>query len=339
MTYLHRHSLRAALLAGFAFVLLLTAGLCQNATQVNPAGHKQDDGVVDILIPDLVLLTVTVTDKQDRPITTLTDEDFRVSDDKESHRLDFLCRNDKNDCPVSLVILLDLSNSMRSNPLYDEMKVSLSGLVKQPEVVGESALLGFNNTIQVLANWAHTPEALADALNRPNKVGGYTALYDAMAATLEWLNARKNSRRALIVISDGRDNTSHHSLEQVERLLKQSDITVYSFAISKAAALPDVFAEDGWSVLRRLAAPTAGRFFLPRSPKDVREAFDRIAGELRNQYLIGYWPANLKRDGKWHRAQVNVRPIEMKDPSHPDRPARQVELKVRAREGYFAPKP
>jgi Ca-activated chloride channel family protein len=334
MKYPHSRSLRVVLCSWIALALLAAVTLGQNPPPHVPSQPQDDDGIHESL-GRLVMLSATVTDDHDRPVTTLTVKDFTVFEDKVSQKLAYWLNCSKTDCPMSVAILLDLSNSLRLNPLSDEVRNGLARFAKETGAE-EYALLGFRDQIEMLVDWTKTPEALADALNRPTKPGGYTALYDAVAATVEWLNKRKTSRHALIVISDGWDTASHRSPEQVEEVLKHSDVTLYSVALNKGpTVLDDPFAETHWNVLRRLAAPTAGRFVLPRSAKDVREAFDRIADELRHQYLVGYWPINTKEDGKWRRVKVSVQPVAMKDPSAPDKPAKTVELKVRAREGYY----
>jgi Ca-activated chloride channel family protein len=331
MKSLHSFSRRADRLIGLALVLFLAAPSLSQ--------QKQDDQQVacGLSTVDLVLLPVTVTDKDDRPVTMLTHDAFTIFEDKVRHPLVFWQDCARDDCPMSLAILLDLSKSLRVSLLADEVRNGLARLAKEAGAE-EYALLGFRDQIEMLAGWTKTSDALADAFNRPTKVGGYTALYDAVAVTVEWLNKRPNRRRALIVISDGWDTASHRSMEQVEEALKHSDVTLYSLTVGKGpTALDDPFAEAHWNVLRRLAAPTAGRFFLTRSTSDVREAFDRIADELRHQYIVGYYPINTRRDGKWRRVKVRVTPLTSKDPSDPNKPAKQVELKARAREGYYSP--
>jgi Ca-activated chloride channel family protein len=335
MKHPHSGSLRIFLSSCCVLALLVSVARGQSQDKQD----KKDDDVIVCNLGGLSVFPVTVTDKDDHPITTLTLDAFTIFEDKVRHPLVFWQNCAKTDCPMSVAILLDLSKSLRVNLLADEVRNRLVRFAKEAGAE-EYALLGFRDQIEMLTGWTKTSEALADTLNRPTKVGGYTALYDAVAVTVEWLNKRQSSRHALIVISDGWDTASHRSLEQVEEVLKHSNVTLYSLTIGKGpTALDDPFAEAHWNVLRRLAAPSAGRFFLTRSAKDVGEAFDRIADELRHQYLIGYYPINTKHDGKWRHIKVRVTPSASKDPSDPNKPAKQVELKVRAREGYYPTTP
>jgi Ca-activated chloride channel family protein len=198
-------------------------------------------------------------------------------------------------------------------------------------------LIGFNDTVQWLTDWTHESGAVADGLHRTVTPKGMTAYYDALYTSIESIKQRDSLRRVLLMITDGEDSNSQHSEQQVERLMKETGVMVYGIHLDTYLESPPM--GYGLHTLRHFSSLTGGAAFFPRSAKAVREAFDRIADELRHQYVIGYYPNNTKRDGKWRRVKVSVQPVAVKDPSAPDKPANPIELKVRAREGYYAPKP
>jgi Ca-activated chloride channel homolog len=155
---------------------------------------------------------------------------------------------------------------------------------------------------------------------------GQTALYDAVYLGVEKVTRGAHRKRAVIVISDGEDNSSRHSFGELRRQLQEAGVAVYAVGVS-----------DNWlpkqgvdrETLKRLAEATGGRAFFPDGAAGVSEAFERIALELRHQYSIGYRPSNFAADGRWRRVRVWVTP-----------PPGVRRLHVRAKEGYFAdPRP
>jgi VWFA-related protein len=149
---------------------------------------------------------------------------------------------------------------------------------------------------------------------------GETALYDAIAVALEHLKKGNRDKKVLIVVSDGGDNASKHTLAEIMALVRQPGVIIYTIGI-----FDDQDADRNPGVLKRLANDTGGEAFLPESLKDVAPACDQIARDIRNQYTIAYVPTNRKRDGSYRRVQVKA--------SAPGRGR----LSVRTRAGYFAP--
>lgn len=147
---------------------------------------------------------------------------------------------------------------------------------------------------------------------------GQTALYDAVMAGLERLDQASRARKVLIVMSDGGDNTSRATLDQVLERARHSDATIYTIGLFESG---DPDANPG--VLKSLAQMTGGERFLPRSAGPLLLACQRIARDIRSGYTIAFEPA--KRDGKYHRIQVEI-----------DRAGGR-RLVVRARAGYLAP--
>lgn len=326
MKYPHGHSLRMILSSCCVLALLVSALRGQSQ-------EKKDDDV--ITCPVFVsVLTATVTDKSGRPVTTLTHDAFTVFDDNVPRPVDFWKNCAKADCSMSVAILFDLSSSQKTSPLANEARTGLAHFVKE---VGakEYALIGFNDTVKWLTDWTHESGAIVAGLNRATQIKGMTAFYDALYTSVESIKQRDRLRRVLLMITDGEDTNSQHSEQQVERLLKETGVMVYGIHLDTYLESPPI--GYGLHTLRHFASLTGGAAFFPRMAKDVREAFDRIADELRHQYIVGFYPNNTKRDGKWRRIKVSVQPVESKDPAATNKLAKQAGLKVRAREGYYYP--
>jgi Ca-activated chloride channel family protein len=326
MKYPQGHSLRMILSSCCVLALLVSV----------PRGQSQQNKDDQIIVCPVFLsvLTATVTDKSDRPVTTLTHDAFTVYEDNVPRAVDFWKNCSKADCPMSLAILYDLSGSQKTSPLANEVRTGLARFMKEIGA-NEYTLLGFNHTVQLLTDWTHEPGAIVDGLNRATQMKSTTAFYDALYTSIESIKQRENLRRVLLLITDGEDTNSQHSEQQVERLLKETGVMVYGIHIDTYLESPPI--SYGLHTLRHFSSLTGGAAFFPRSAKNLREAFDRITDELHHQYVVGYYPINTKHDGKWRRVKLSVQPVAMKDPSAADKPAKSVEMKVRTREGYYAP--
>jgi Ca-activated chloride channel family protein len=198
---------------------------------------------------------------------------------------------------------------------------ALANFLKMSHRDDEYFLIAFNSRPQLLLDGSRDSDALISKLSnaRPN---GDTALFDATCLALERLAHGTYMKRAILLISDGEDHRSRHSLSQLRRLLLESGVAVYAINTNDMP-LPKEF--YGRMVLDELATRSGGKMYWPKNTAEMNEAFEQIAIELRHQYLIGYRPPNFTADGEWHRLKVKVTPT-------PD----LKRVKVRAREGYYA---
>jgi VWFA-related protein len=179
--------------------------------------------------------------------------------------------------------------------LKEAVKAFLGAVPARDQV----SLLGFNDTIFSLTRKATDPKERMRAVERLAPWGA-TALYDAMVRGLEVLG-QQGGRKALVVFSDGEDQGSHVTLEQVERRLQASDATVYMIGQGRGVSTDRLK-----RVMRQLADPTGGRTFTTNSIEELQGAFDELLDELSNQYLIGYQPSDTRRDGRWREIRVEV---------------------------------
>jgi Ca-activated chloride channel family protein len=152
-----------------------------------------------------------------------------------------------------------------------------------------------------------------------------TALYDACYLGVEKVQRGSHPKRALLLISDGQDNNSRYTFNELRRLLKESDVTLYGVGILGGSDAGSSMGMEGQGILDELANVSGGKAFFPRSAAEMDDIFEQIALELRHQYSIGYKPANFVNDGRWHKVKVKVTP-----------PRGLPKLFVRTKEGYYA---
>jgi Ca-activated chloride channel family protein len=265
---------------------------------------------------DLISLTVTVTDERGRLVSGLSQADFEVFEDQVKQEISHFS---SADAPLSVAVIFDLSGSM-SEKKMEQARQALARFIQTSHQQDEYSLVGFNQQSQLLLDRVRDGDELLRRLSGA-RGSGHTALYDAVAFGLEQVSKGFYPRRALVVISDGEDNRSRASFDQLRRRLWESDAIIYAVGIG-GYALPR---QTGEANLKQLAEASGGRAFFPKGAEEMCEAFEQIALELRSQYSIGYAPSNFIADGRWRRVKVRLR--QARDASR---------LKVRSRAGYYA---
>ena len=153
---------------------------------------------------------------------------------------------------------------------------------------------------------------------------GQTALYDAAYLGVEKVTRGTHEKKAVLLISDGQDNSSRYTFSELKRLLKETDVIIYSVGIVTDGD-DGALGMGGRAILEELSGVSGGKAFFPSSAAEMNDTFERIALELRTQYSIGYRPTGFANDGKWHKIKIKVQP-----------PRGFPRLFVRGREGYFA---
>src|SRR5262245_24053368 len=263
-----------------------------------------------------VEIPVTVTDSSNRLMTGLTKDDFEVFEDGDPQPVTQF--SDKR-TPVSVGVLLDISDSMRGQPIVDA-RGALDRFMADLLVEGDDeAFVGaFNHLPRILVPWTAPPSRLTGRLDNERPTGG-TAMYDAIAASMSMFGRRQRTRAAMIVISDGADTASDHSLVQTRELLRRSDAFVYAIAIDSTTE-QRVSTRVNPEALREITGPSGGYTEVVRTSADLGPATQRIAEELNSQYMLGY-ATTRPQDGSWRTIRVRVR---------------NRDYIARARRGYFA---
>lgn len=277
------------------------------------------DGPV-IINTDLITLTVTVTDTYGRYVSGLGKGAFTVLDEKQPQEITFFSDDDS---PVSVGVLFDVSGSM-SGEKVKRARDALAKFIQTSHNSDEYFLIGFNSRAQLLLDKTRDGDAVLDKLMFVQTKNN-TALYDACYLGVEKVQRGTHPKRALLLISDGQDNNSRYTFNELKRLLKESDVVLYGIGILGGGDAGSPLGMEGQSILDELANVSGGKAFFPRSAPEMDDIFEQIALELRHQYSIGYKPADFSNNGKWRKVKVKVTP-----------PRGLPRLFVRSKEGYYA---
>lgn len=272
-----------------------------------------------IVHSDLITLTVTVTDTYGRFVTGLGKQAFTIIDEKVPQEITFFS---DEDAPVSLGVIFDVSGSMSGDKIM-RAREALQRFIETSHTRDEYFLIGFNNRAQLLLDRTRDSDALLDKLTFV-QTRGQTALYDAAYLGVERVTRGAHQKRAVLLISDGQDNSSRYTFNELRRLLKETDVIIYAVGIVSGHD-DSTLGYTGRSILEELAGVSGGKAFFPSTSAEMNDTFERIALELRTQYSIGYRPTNFANDGKWRKIKVKVQP-----------PRGFPRLFVRGREGYYA---
>jgi len=296
------------LLIGIAYILRVQGG-----AQSAPDGGRPPVFRVGV---ETVYVPIAVSDSLGRYVTGLKKEHFRVFEDNVEQTLTHFSQEE---APISIGILLDVSASMKDNDNIRKARNSITRFLQSVNPEDEAFLITFNERANLTQPFTGQIGTLRSTLAQI-KPSGKTAIYDAVYMGLDQIRRGKNEKKALILISDGEDNSSRYTSVELREFARESSVQVYG--IGHEGQLGYGFAE-----IQHVVSLTGGRAFFPTSFNDLDYYIDLIHAELRSQYLVGYTPINNTHDGKWRRISVRL-----------NAPAGLPRLAVRAREGYYAPK-
>jgi len=260
--------------------------------------EKATNGIIHSNV-DLVLVPVTVMDEANRLVTGLGQEDFRLFEDKHPQPIKNFWKEDE---PVSIGILLDVSGSM--NDKFDRAQAAVKALLQASNPQDEFFLVTFANQPMLQRDFTQNTNEIQDSLLfRTPK--GMTSLLDAVMLAVNNMKKARYRRRALVIISDGGDNRSRFTEKNVKSLIKESDVLVYSIAVCDSVVKTE---EErlGPELLADISGVTGANAYLLDSPTTLPKVTEHIALQLRNQYILGYSPSNSRRDGKWRRIKVKL---------------------------------
>jgi Ca-activated chloride channel family protein len=271
---------------------------------------------------DMVVIGVTVTDPYDRIVTGLDKDNFEIFDEKVSQKI---LTFSTEDSPISVGMIFDSSGSMADK--IEKSKEAALQFFKTSNPEDEFMLIDFNERPDLISAFTSKFDKLQDRLLFV-KSGGKTALLDALYLGLNQMKKAHSSRKALLVISDGGDNHSRYTENEVKRAVRESDVQIYSVAVLEPLASRNRTPEEaaGPGLLSDLSEVSGGRMFSVEDPSELPDIAEKISIELRNEYVIGYKPSNMVRDGRWRRIRVKLDPPRGLPP-----------LQVYNRTGYYAP--
>jgi len=247
----------------------------------------------------LVILPVRVIDDAGVFVSGLGQQDFRIYDNGQ---LQTISTFRHNDAPATVGMIVDHSRSMAAS--LPEVAAAVSAFAQSSNPQDEMFVVNFNDSasLQPLGGKTFTNNAgeLGKAVSGVS-ARGRTALYDAVALGLRQLQMGRWDKKALIIVSDGEDNASHIKYSQLVALAEQSSALIYSIALQES---PNEM--ENVDVLAKLCKRTGGAFYSPSSAQDVSKVTSDIARDIRRQYILGFVPAAIDREGSFRKLKVSV---------------------------------
>lgn len=268
---------------------------------------------------DLVLVPVTITDQMDRLITGLDKQNFQLFEGKEQQDIKHFSTED---APVSVGIIFDSSGSMADK--MQRAREAVMEFCKTANPQDEFLMISFSDTPRLISDFSNNPDEIQNHLVFTS-AKGRTALLDAIYLGMHKMKQAKNQKKALLIISDGGDNHSRYTEGEIKSQIKEADVIVYAIGIYDHT-FPTTEEMLGPQLLSDIAGVTGGRSFTIDNPNDLPDVAGKIGMELRNQYVLGYRPSKVQRDGKWHKIKVKIRIPKGLPP-----------VQVFAKTGYYAP--
>jgi Ca-activated chloride channel homolog len=274
----------------------------------------------------LVVLHVTVADDKGQFVADLKQGNFKVYEQNIEQQVNFFSRDD---IPVTMGLVIDNSGSMREK--RDQVNAAAMTFVGTSNPKDEAFVVNFNDEYYLDTDGDFTSDQanLHDALARIDTRGS-TALYDAVIGSLAHLKKGHKDKRVLLLVTDGDDTASEKTFTDAIKAAEESNATIYAIGVYSEDDLEHdkKMVRNSKKVLTQLAEATGGLAYFPEKLDQVTPICEQVAREIRNQYTLGYYPANTAHDGTFRAVQVKVIP-----------PNGRGKMSVRTRTGYFAPKP
>lgn len=269
---------------------------------------------------DVVNVLVTVHDKKrDTYATDLTIDDFDVYEDGVKQKIEFFNHETGEDAqPLTIVLLIDTSGSVKDKLRFEQQAASEFLQATLRKNVDLAAVIQFDSEVNLVQDFTYDFDTLENSILEI-RAGGATRLYDSVFLAVEDLLAGEVGRKVIVILSDGADTQSIVTAEQAIRVAQNQDVVIYGIGVRSPGF------DSDFGKIRDFAAATGGIFFKSKARLSrLRDAFQQINREIKNQYSIGYISTNPARDGTFRKISVRVR---------------RSGLKVTHRKGYYAGDP
>jgi Ca-activated chloride channel homolog len=287
------------------------------------ATHTVESRPVDLRVnKTVVLINVTVTDPLNRFVTGLEKEHFRLFEDKVEQEI---TQFSSEDAPISIGLVFDTSGSM--GPKLQKSRQAAAEFFKTANPADEFFLVQFNDRPVLDVSFTPDTDKLQSALSFTQSKGR-TALLDSVYLAMHEMKKAHNPRKALLIISDGGDNSSRYTETEIKNAVREADVQIFAIGIFEGMANRGRTPEEaaGPGLLNELAEQTGGREYPVENIAELPDIAAKIGIALRNEYILGYTPKNRERDGKYRRVQVKL-----------NQPRGLPPLKAYFRLGYYAP--
>lgn len=270
----------------------------------------------------LVLINVTVTDPLNRIVTGLEKQHFRLFEDKIEQQI---TQFSSEDAPISIGLVFDTSGSMGSK--LQKSRQAAAEFFKTANPADEFFLVQFNDRPELSVPFTTDTDRLQSTLTF-SQSRGRTALLDSVYLAMHEMKKAHNPRKALLIISDGGDNSSRYTETEIKNAVREADVQIFAIGIFESfgnrGRTPEEAAGPG--LLNELAEQTGGREYSVENVAELPDIAAKIGVELRNEYILGYTPKNRERDGKYRRVSVKL-----------NQPRGLPPLRAYFRLGYYAP--
>jgi len=270
----------------------------------------------------LVLIPVSVTDPMNRFVTGLERDHFKVFEDKVEQDIR---QFSSEDAPLSVGLVFDTSGSMGNK--LQKARQAVAQFFKTANPEDEFFLVQFNDRPELVVPFTRSTEEIQNRLTFTQSKGR-TSLLDGIYMAMNQMKKAHNPRKALLVISDGGDNSSRYTESEIKNAVREADVQIYAIGIFEQMGARSRTPEEisGPGLLSDVSEQTGGRHFAVENLNELPDVAAKIGIELRNQYVIGYTPKNGGRDGKYRRVSVKL-----------VQPRGLPPLKAFFRLGYYAP--
>jgi Ca-activated chloride channel homolog len=268
---------------------------------------------------DVASFTITVLNRAGEPVTGLSLEDFEVREDGAVQNVSYFSAGSADESvPLHIGLMFDISESMEKDLAFAR-NAAIRFLKTFPKAA-DFTLVEFAEDVRAARFGQPEFPRLVERI-RGSKAKGRTALYDALSVYMGSA-FDLTGRKVLVLYTDGGDTSSSRTWDEALRLLRASDVTVYSIGFLNSRGSSRVVQQNQLTQMARL---TGGQALFPGTMKDLEPMYSRIADEIQAQYILGYVSTNTHRDGKWRKVEVRLKK------QTPER------LQLRTREGYYAP--
>jgi Ca-activated chloride channel family protein len=317
-------NLRPTLLAGCMLLAAISYGTLSGQDSIPKIPNSQlpariSDQTYRVSV-DLVNVLCSIFDKNTNSfVTNLTRDDFTIYEDNQKQEIKNFAR--ETNLPLTIAMLIDTSQSVAPKLKFEQEAATnfFQSILRERD---RAMLVEFDSGVTLLQDFTGDPNKMAKEIRRLRAAGG-TALYDAIYRTCDEKLIRETGRKAIIILSDGDDESSDFSLRQAMEMALRAESTIFAISVSKGGFFGVGGSKDGDTVLKDMAQETGGRVFFPFKIEELDDAFRQINQELRSQYSIGYVSTNPRQDGSYRKIEIKV----------PER-----SLKLSYRKGYYAPK-
>jgi Ca-activated chloride channel homolog len=303
-----------------------STGSSDSTARVSIAPRVTKTESQEVIKPDLriestlVLIPVTVTDPLNRVVSRMDKEHFKLFEDKVPQEIE---QFSSEDAPLAVGLVFDTSGSMGKK--LSKSREAAAQFFKTSNPEDEFFLVQFSDRPELAVPLTNSTEEIQGRMTF-TQAKGRTALLDGVYMAIKHMKKARNPRKAILILSDGGDNSSRYTETEIKNAVREADVQIYAIGLFEGGGSRTAEELNGPGLLTELAEQTGGRHFAVEDINELPDVTAKIGIELRNQYVLGYRPKNQVKDGKYRKVQVKLA-----------QPRGLPPLKAAYRLGYYAP--